>query len=171
MNGPAGFARLEYVTVLGLTRLARLWASDCLLAGDLEDPSCLDGQSCVRFSRLPGEALAVPECTWAASGNNTAARPRFVRRPFPDAGGCALRAARFGEPGSGVLDLAGPPAIATGAEDGTEMGAFHHLGLMARLEATERKLLDQLPLGQSLRLIHDPMLAVAPPALSGGTPP
>ncbi|MDH3264757.1 MAG: hypothetical protein OEM24_12260 [Paracoccaceae bacterium] len=163
LSGPSGFARLEYVTVLGLVRLARLWASDCLFAGEVEDATCLDKASCVRFSRLPAEVRA--DCVWVKAASNTQAPPRFVTRPFAQGAACAIRAAGYGEPGAGVLDLGCPPAIAAGAEDGTEMGAFHHRGLMARLAAMQRKLTDQLPLGQRLDPIHDPMLAIAPPAL------
>jgi len=179
LTHPAGFARLEYVTVLGDTQLARLQASDCIFMGPFDDPTCLDAESCVRFSRLPmGTANA--GCAFAQSRSNTFVEPRFVRLvlPVPCPPGsppnttcCAVRVPVFGEPGAGVLDHAAPRVIREGSEDGMELGAFHSLGLAARLTALERKLAGQLPLGQTVDLRHDAMMSIRPPAYEtdGGT--
>lgn len=162
--GPTGFARLEYVTVLCGTQTGTLQASDCIFVGAFAGPGCFDDGSCIRYSRIPA-GLDPKKCLFAKSRSNTDLRPCFVRRPLKVGDTCEVREAVFGKPGAGVLDLASPAAIQEGAEDGMEMGAFHHLGYAARLTALRRKLVDQLPLGQSLQLIHDPMLAVSPPEL------
>ena len=165
VSGPAGFVQLEYVTVLGQLQTGRILASDCIFTGRFDDPTCFDHMSCVRFSSLPA-SLRPATCQFARARSNTRQPPHFVRRPLASASGCALRPAAFGEPGCGVLALGTHISIAQGSEDGTEMGAFHALGTLARLTALERKLLDQTPLGQTLSLIHDPMLAQLPPAQS-----
>jgi len=163
--GPAGFVRLEYVTVLGRLQTGRIQASDCIFVGVFDDPTCFDTHSCVRFSSLPA-TLRPETCQFARARSNTRQAPRFVRRPLASGNGCAIRTAAFGEPGCGVLALDTHISIRQGSEDGTEMGAFHALGYLARLAALERKLLDQIPFGQTLTLIHDPMLAQLPPAQS-----
>jgi len=163
--GPAGFVQLEYVTVLGQLQTGRILASDCIFAGRFDDPTCFDHLSCVRFSSLPA-SLQPDTCQFARARSNTRQPPRFVRRPLATASGCAIRPAAFGEPGCGVLALDTHISIAQGSEDGTEMGVFHALGHLARLTALERKLRDQTPFGQTLSLIHDPMLAQMPPAQS-----
>ncbi len=162
ISGPGGFARLEYVTVRGETQLGRLQASDCLFVGKFDDPGCFDAGSCVRYSRIPA-GIDADKCVFAKSLSNTDAVPRFVQRPIKSGGICQIRAAVFGKPGCGVLDHSAPAAIRQGSEDGMEMGAYHSRGYAARLSALERKLADQVPLGQTVSLRHDPILAVAPP--------
>ncbi|TRD16104.1 hypothetical protein [Palleronia caenipelagi] len=162
LSGPAGFAKLEYVTVMESTLLGRIWASDCLFVGKLDDPTCFDDGSCVRFSRVQPQ-LDPEHCLFARALSNTVRPARFVRRPFGTPGSCAVREAKFGEPGCGVLDHSADVEIRKGSEDGMEMGTYHDRGYAARLIALERKLTDQLPLGQELQLTHDPMLALAPP--------
>ena len=176
--GAAGFALLEYVTVMGDTTLGRLHASDCIFVGAIIDAVCLEQNSCIRFSRVPPALLSAvdpndanrPLCAFAEARSNTTAPPRFAKRPFRDTVGepCVVREPVFGEPGAGVLDAQTSDVITAGAEDGTEMGAYHGLAYAARLAALTAKLGDQLPLGQSLTLIHDPLLTQRPLALIGG---
>jgi hypothetical protein len=72
------------------------------------------------------------------------------------------KAAKYGEPGCGVLDLTTATLIREGAEDDGEMGAFHHLYLSAQLRAVRLKLEDFLPLGQEVTIRYDPRLAMPP---------
>ena len=168
--GGNGFVEMEYCTVLGDAILRDLRASDCLIMGSVIDEGCLGPASCIRFSRL-NAAPEGTECNYAAATTNTNATAFFAQRPLPSKGAregadsCTVRAPGFGETGAGVLDLGVSRAIAEGAEDGGELGCYHHLGHLARFSALRQKLIQQLPLGQDLELIHDPMLAVAPPKL------
>ena len=154
----SGFAELVYCTVLGETHLERLWASDCIFAGDLVDVVCGGEETCVRYSRIPDFA-ALAGCAAEKSPHLTTDDPNFVSLYFQDGDDCVLRPADFGEPGCGVLDLTSSRRITAGAEDGGEMGAGHHLHHIAKLEAVRRKLADFLPLGQEIAIRYDPHLS------------
>ena len=65
---------------------------------------------------------------------------------------------QWGEPGCGVIHPESPESIRYGAEDGGEMGAFHHCGYMLAWEAVIRKLDDYLPVGMRVALIPDTTL-------------
>ena len=157
----AGFAQLVYCTLLSDTQLERLWASDCIFAGRLIDVKCSRGESCIRYSRV-SDLAPLAGCAFQNSPHLVLEEPNFIRLYFKDAEGCRLRAARFGEPGAGVLDLSTSKAILAGAEDGGEMGAMHHLHHGARIAAVRRKLADFLPLGQQLAIRYDARLAHPP---------
>lgn len=157
----AGFAQLVYCTLLSDTQLERLWASDCIFAGRLIDVKCSRGESCIRYSRV-SDLAPLAGCAFQNSPHLVLEEPNFIRLYFKDAEGCRLRAARFGEPGAGVLDLSTSKAILAGAEDGGEMGAMHHLHHGARTAAVRRKLADFLPLGQQLAIRYDARLAHPP---------
>ena len=154
----SGFAQLVYCTVLGETHLERLWASDCIFAGDLIDVKCGGVDTCVRYSRLP-DLAALSGCPAENSPSNTTDDPNFIRLYFQAGDDCLLRPAEFGEPGCGVLDLTTSKSIREGAEDDGEMGAYHHLYLSAQMRAVKLKLRDFLPFGQEIAIRYDPRLA------------
>jgi hypothetical protein len=54
----------------------------------------------------------------------------------------AFVSSRYGDPGYALLDVRAPMQIRTGAEDGSEMGAFH-IVQAARREANLRAALDE----------------------------
>lgn len=165
ITGPEAFAQLVYATVLGETDLARLNASDSLLATLSSNLNCAQGATCLRFSRVT-PAPGVADCL-AGAPSNTTRPPVFARRWFRDGDACVLRPPRYGEPGCGVLDTSCPPEISAGAEDEGEMGAGHHLWLAAQLRALSAKLADFVPFGQEIALRYDPLLQRPPPALAG----
>ena len=156
--GPPGFAQLVYCTVMGSTRLERLWASDCIFVGALIGLSFEDKQSCIRYSRVP-DFSALGGCISEKSPHVVGDDPNFVSLIFDDPGGCLLRPAKFGEPGAAVLDLTSSRKLLAGAEDGGEMGAMHHQFHGARIAAVRRKLADFLPLSQEVAIRYDPRLA------------
>lgn len=160
--GPDGFALLEYVTVLGATTLQRLWASDCLFVGPVPPLTCGADGSCVRFSRLPPETDE-GGCPGLLARPNTTARPVFAS--FYDES-CEVVVPAFGAPGCGVLDLATPETIAAGAEDGGEMGAYHHRHHLAGLRALLTKAGDHAPFGLALVPVYDRRLSRPPPTAS-----
>jgi hypothetical protein len=71
----------------------------------------------------------------------------------------------FAVPGSGVLLPLSGPAIEAGAEDGGELGAYHHRGHAVHARAVLDKLRDYLPVGQIAVIIPDPKLNFPPPTL------
>jgi len=154
-----GLARLEYCTVLGGAELGSIQASDCVFAGAV----ALGGPSggprpgdCLRYSRIP-PALAerahaagvhLPFCTAAPP---LFAEPRFAR-------------AASGAPGGAVLHPAAPAAVAFGAEDGGEMGAYHDRRHCLTRVAVIDKLVEHLPVGVEPVLVLDDRLEAAPSA-------
>jgi hypothetical protein len=163
--GGGGFLQLVYCTVLGITELARLWASDCILNGALEGLEASGHECCIRFSRIP-DLEALEGCSAKNSLSNTEADPNFIQLWFEDGGNCVLRPAVFGEPGAAVLDLTSDEAIRSGAEDEGEMGCYHHRFFSAQIRALRLKLTDYLPLGQEIAVRYDPYLSRRPAALS-----
>jgi hypothetical protein len=69
----------------------------------------------------------------------------------------------FGAAGAGVLHPATPASIREGAEDGGELGAYHHQRLSLRWEAVRDKFAEYLPFGMEAVLIPDARLSCAPP--------
>jgi hypothetical protein len=106
---------------------------------------------CMRNVRVPPELLA----TVAATERNriqrfTTAVPIFFRLGF-------------GVAGAGVLHPATPDSIRAGADDGGELGAYHHQHLSLRAAAVLEKLAEFLPYGMEAVLIPDERLECAPP--------
>ncbi|MEP3846895.1 MAG: hypothetical protein ABJM43_16280 [Paracoccaceae bacterium] len=165
--GPTAAAQLVYCTVMGDADLLRLNASDCLFH-DIADSIKCDETSCIRFSRLtppPGTA----KCFLRESPQNTSVAARFVHRWLRDGeGACEMRRPNYGEAGYGVLDTHAANAIAQGAEDEGEMGAYHHRFFAASFAALNKKLTRYLPLGQETALFYDPYLSLQPPHISDG---
>lgn len=140
--GAAGsaLARLVGVTVLSDLRADRYEISDTLLAGEVRAPSAGADPSCFRYSRLP------PALSAASAYRCPREEPRFFE-------------VAFGQPACGVLHPGGPAALREGAEDGGELGAYHHRRHAQRERAVLDKLAEALPLGQIAVLIPDSSLA------------
>jgi len=174
----AGLAQLTFCTVLNDFHAPRVWTSDSLFAGSFDVPKPAepwhrdaqrqyDGtpECAVRYCRVPPAAL-VPD---APDASDDGSGPRTGRRDF-GAFHCVSDRAFFSAPGFGVrgsgvlLPLSGP-AIEAGAEDGGELGAYHHRGHAAHARAVLDKLRDNLPVGQVAVVIPDPKLDHAPPTL------
>jgi hypothetical protein len=139
-----GLALLEYCTVLTSTIAERLQASDCIFNDSMRkdlDAGSLPGKGCVRYSAIPPQQ---------PGGALTFHREQQMRAIF--------YSSTFGQAGCGVLHPATPPEIANGAEDGGEMGAYHHLYLVASRQAVITKLADFLPSGIKPVLIPDASL-------------
>jgi hypothetical protein len=61
---------------------------------------------------------------------------------------------RYGEPGYAQLAVGGPCEIATGADDGSEMGAFSHLRQPQRVANLRLRLEEYLPFGLEPGLVY-----------------
>lgn len=143
-----GLVKLQYCTVITTTIAESLQASDCIFNGAIRkalDAASDPGEGCLRYSSiLPGQ----PE------GELTLYRHHKLRSVF--------YSETFGQPGCGVLHPATPSEIANGAEDGGEMGAYHHLYLIASRQAVITKLKDFLPTGITPVIIPDESLHALP---------
>ena len=164
-TGPA--VRLERTTVRGATRVRQIdLATEVIFDGPVDAERIQVG--CVRFSWVPpgsrtprryrcqpdlAEARAVEEAE-AAGGSLTdaardAIRTRVRRRVRPE-----YTSEVYGQPAYLQLSLGGPGEIATGAEDGSEIGAYCHLKQPQR-EANLRLRLDEyLPFGLEAGIIY-----------------
>jgi len=131
---------LEYCTVMGKANVTSLLASDCIFAGRLDVAG--GESSCIRYSRVPWQADAWEQCASEA--------PVFH---VSESGAKGIPR------GYAVLHPVAPDAIRFGAEDGGEMGAFHHRNYCLRESAVIDKLMDFLPLGIEPVLIPDAQLA------------
>lgn len=128
-----GLARLQYCTVLTTTIAESLQASDCIFNGPIikdHDPVTEPGAGCLRYSAvLPDQA---------PGGLSLHQSHRLT---------AVFHSVAFGQPCCGVLHPATPMEIANGAEDGGEMGGYHHQYLVASRDAVITKLKDFLPIG------------------------
>jgi len=140
--------QLEYSTVLDRCVAEALQASEalftCLIQKD--HPTIIPPDPlCLRYSRVhPNQ----PPAILAKQHHNTNEPVAFFSHTF-------------GEPGAGVLHPATAKTVWFGAEDGTEMGAFHFLHLCQRFEAVQEKLKDYLPVGYEAVMIPDVYLTPA----------
>ena len=145
-----GLSRLQYCTVLETTITAELNASDCIFNGLIHQgviASSLPGEGCVRYSSLLPEqkqgALKLFQHQYLKA-------IFFQNKFYQHVIGCA------------VLHPATPTKISNGASDGGEMGAYHHLHLVARKQAVLKKLKDFMPTGMQAVIIPDNSLNELP---------
>jgi hypothetical protein len=153
----SGLAQLEYCTLLGETRFARLQASDCLFEG-LTGPGpngLPTTEDCIRYSRIPARLRAL-RSTGLVFPFCTSDRPVFFHTAFAE----AVSGAR---PGCGVLHPAAPASLCFGAEDGGELGAYHAKRYCLRAQAVIDKALEHLPVGLEPVLVPDAQLNHPPP--------
>ncbi len=163
LAAPAGLVRLEACTVTVRAEAARLQASDSILPDQL-DVAGAGGPSCVRYSRLPAAALAVSPALLQRA-EVTTLDPVFFDFDVCAAGG-VLSAADWGVPGHAVLHPATPEILCNGAEDGGEMGAYHHRMHCLQAAAVLTKLEEFVPVGLVPALIPDPSLLSSPPTIA-----
>jgi hypothetical protein len=135
-----GGCRLEYCTILGELDCLNLEASDSILQ-DTIDPDAFN-HIYIRYSTLPGLAQesVAPEKGRIYEDSINHEYPIFLNE-------------QFGEPGCGVLHPASNIAICQGAEDGGEMGCYHHRHYVLREQAVVDKLQEFLPVTQRPVLI------------------
>lgn len=177
----SGLARLEYCTVMEKVDCRHLQASDSLFAGSIvnvekmtpaeEVPTLLN---CIRYSSIIPEALPhaslrslrlIDANDKLTLGTNTSEAPIFIAFAYCQEKKLHTRSTLFGEPGYGVLSSATPDAIRFGAEDGGEIGAYHHRFYSLKQEATLEKMREFLPVGIEPVLIQDTRLLYVLPEL------
>jgi hypothetical protein len=127
---PGGRLRVENSTVVGRVRTAFLeLASNAILLGTLRSERRQGG--CARFSYLPPGSLAPRryQCQPEDDGEAVRVRPQFS-------------SLRYGDPAYGRLSRRCAAEILHGADDESEMGAFHDVHAPQR-EANLRARLDE----------------------------
>lgn len=171
-----GLARLEYCTVMKKAKCKHLQASDCIFAGTIDSVTKQSAGSqvkafmnCLRYSSVPSHldksvarALRLADSKGGPTlGTNTLVQPVFGEFRF--CGEDKPRKAKYGEWGCGVLSPHTPRAVRFGAEDGGEMGAYHHRHYALKAEAMLAKIREFLPVGIEPALIEDERLLHLPP--------
>jgi len=186
---PQGLAQLEYCTVMETATCKHLQASDCIFAGTITGVEKQAASSdvnpfmnCLRFSALPAAILnqsgtLVQNTTLKALQlvdiknakltlrSNTLTSPLFGEFLFCNDPN-APRPAGYGEWGYGVLAPQTGPEVALGAEDGGEMGVYHHRFYSLKAAAMLAKMQEFLPIGIEPILIQDERLLHVPPEIS-----
>jgi len=127
---PTSEVELDRVTVLGGMDVLRLWASEALVTGDVDTTDTQEG--CFRFSAAPPSSrLPRPYQSHTLSDS----RSLFTSR-------------RFGDPGYAQLAATAPRAIARGAENGSELGAWSALLNPIKLDSLRAKVEEFSPFGR-----------------------
>jgi hypothetical protein len=142
LDAEASPAEIESSSILGRSRLLTLHASDSIFTRLVTVERAQEG--CVRFSYVPPLSATgrrfrcQPDLAQAASAldNNDAVAARV--RP-------AFVAETYGDPAYLQLANACPSEIATGAEDGSEMGAWRFLQNPHRVANLRASLEEYLP--------------------------
>ncbi|WP_031167640.1 hypothetical protein [Streptomyces durhamensis] len=157
LGGPAApetGLRAERSTFLGKVSARTVEASECLFGDRVM--AARTQQGCLRYcyvapdgSRTPRRFACQPELAvaralagmtdLAARAASAAAERRRVRPVFVSR--------RYGDPGFAQLGPSCPAEIATGAEDGSEIGAYGHVKQAQRLDNLRRRLDEYLPAG------------------------
>lgn len=164
-----GFApptNIERSTIFGRVRVKSLDASETIFSNAVETARTQDG--CVRFSYVPPGSrtprryrcqpdLAVEKAIKEALQNNPALTPAAKAQIHTFIEGWlvpSFTARRYGLPAYAQLHLTSPYEIRTGAEDGSEMGAFCHLKQPQRESNLKIRLQEYLPFGLQAGIIY-----------------
>ncbi|MCC7174006.1 MAG: hypothetical protein IT159_02325 [Bryobacterales bacterium] len=145
-------AALSRVTVLGDASFREITlASDCIFAGRVKTDKRQSG--CVRFSYVPPGSATPRRYRCQPDGTvkdlDEAAAALVLAQVVPE-----FVSVRFGEPGYCQLSLTAPAEIASGAENGSEMGAWHLLSNPLREANLRIRLEEYLPFGLEAGLIY-----------------
>jgi hypothetical protein len=141
--------QLTRVTVLGRIAAHRLSASDCILAGFTAVDDTQDGG--VRFSAYVGGS-AIPRpyaCAVIAAG-----APIFTTERYGQPGYAQLTEAADASVTGGTSGTGGAASIASGAENGSEMGAFCADLNPVKEQGLLAKYAEYLPLGLTPVIVH-----------------
>jgi hypothetical protein len=164
LPGPA--LSIERSTAFGRLRARSLDMSESIATGRIDTERTQHG--CVRFSWVrPGSRTPRRYHCQPDLAADRAVGDALARDPgLSPAGQAQVRAfvfgwlvpafttVRYGQPAYAQLRRGGPVPIATGAEDGAEMGAFSHLKQPQRKSNLQIRLEEYLPFGLEAGLIE-----------------
>lgn len=153
----------ERVTILGQTGVKQLDASETIFAGQATVQRTQAG--CVRFSFVPPGSVTPRR--YECQPERAVQAEIASRQPTPSpAEQQAIRdfiegwllpaftATQYGQPAYAQLRVSSPLEIRTGAEDGSEMGAFCHLKQPQREDNLRIRLEEYLPFGLEAGIIY-----------------
>jgi hypothetical protein len=157
---------VERSTVLGAVQVRELEASNAIFTGAVAAARSRAG--CVRFSytppgsRTPARYRCQPDLAGDAAVEQVLAVNPTLGRDAQDALRERAQArvrpvfadVRYGRPDYVQLHLAGPPELATGAEDGSEMGAYCHVKQAQRESNLRIRLNEYLPFGLDAAIVY-----------------
>jgi hypothetical protein len=129
LSQPHGLLDIRNCTVLGRMQVHQLEASALLSTGMITVDDLQSG--CIRFSAFPAGSQV----------------PRAYRTQTIGDTRSLFTSSRFGDPGYAQLSDVAPEAIASGGEDGTEIGAFNVLLNPIKLDSLRTKVDEFLPFG------------------------
>ena len=165
-NQPGPPATLERVTILGRSFFRKLPLASEVIFTDPVISSQLQ-QGCVRFSFVPDGSktpqryrcqpqLAIDTVIEreARSGPVSAARKNQIKLEIQQRLVPSFTSIHYGHPGYCQLRLSSPIEIRTGAEDGSELGAFCHLKQPQRETNLRIRLEEYLPFGLEPGIIY-----------------
>ena len=130
---------------------SELRVSDCILLGTLTGVKLLR----LRYSCAPELASSAWPENWVIHKDSVTSEQPIFYDSENYHGRHSLFSKFFGERGFAVLHQNCPASIRHGAEDGGELGAFHHRHYCGRQDAVLEKLVDFLPVGMLPVLIID----------------
>jgi hypothetical protein len=158
---------VERSTILGPIQVKELEASETIFAGIVD--TVRTQQGCVRFCYVPPGSphtprryrcqpdLAVQEAIDTARERDPSLSPAVQAQIRDFIQGWlvpAFTTGRYGQPAYAQLHLGAPREILTGAEDGSEMGAFCHLKQPQRESNLKIRLQEYLPFGLEAGIIY-----------------
>ncbi len=156
----------ERATVLGAINVKSLEGSETIFNGHVESVRTQEG--CVRFSYVPPHShtpqryrcqpdLAVANAIKEAEERNpnlTQAERDAIRQFVEGWLSPEFATTVYGQPAYAQLHLGCPREITTGAEDGSEIGAFCHLKMPQRESNLRIRLDEYLPFGLEAGIIY-----------------
>jgi hypothetical protein len=149
LDNARGLSRLSCCTLLESCVSEVMEASDCLFLPPIRKDAASDAPpdaGCLRYTRVNPDQ------------QRGGLRSHEVNRDH-----VALVETEFGRRHCGVLHLSSAPEVLAGAEDGGELGAYHHRYHQLVHQAILLKLKDFLPVGLEAVLVYDPSSTSATP--------
>jgi hypothetical protein len=162
-------AEIERSTLLGMSFIKELYASETILTGEVKVERCQTG--CVRFSylALPADPTVVPKtppryrcqpCLEIVreeekiKEEGKSVDPALIRKKVSLWLTPAFTSSQYSHPAYGQLSLSTPAQILTGAEDGAEMGVFCHLKQPQREANLRGALIEYLRSGLAAGILY-----------------
>lgn len=140
-GGAAARVDLRRVTALGAVVAPHIDAADSLLVGGARSSRNGAASGRVTYSWVPDDAAVGRGPGCPPGGDADATRPVFVSR-------------NYGHPRYLRLAASCPVPIRRGAQDGAELGTFHHLDEATRTDSLSRRLAESLPVAMVSRIVQ-----------------